>query len=223
MRFLKFPPFGRLALGLLLSLVLVSAPSGFAADPAHPADDSHLEGVADGDHGAHEASGSPLQMDIGEAVWNLIVFVVLLALLAKFVLPAIRSGLNAREQKLRGDLQAAEQAKADAEKSMDDYKTQLAEARKEAQSIVTEARTAAQQAANADKAKIEAEMLQMKDNAKRDIAAAHEQAMTDIYAQAAGLSTSIAGKILRREISADDQQSLVNESVEQFKNSASSN
>ena len=59
--------------------------------------------------------------------------------------------------------------------------------------------------------------------AQRDIASAKEQALADIYSQAASLSTEIAGKILGREISADDQQSLVNASVEQFKQSASSN
>lgn len=209
MRFLKSTPLAVL-FGSTLSLALVSAPAAFAA--------------AEGDAGhKSEANLNPLQFHFGEAFWNLLVFLLLLALLAKFVLPAIRDGLNAREQKLRGDLLAAEKARSDAEQSMDDYKSQLAEARKEAQSIVAEARTAAQQAANADKAKIEADMQKMKENAKRDIAAAREQAMADIYTQAAELSTSIAGKILRREINAQDQQSLVDESVQQFKGTASSN
>ena len=221
MRFLKSILLATLVFGAVLSLSPALSPA-LAADP--PAGEVHAEGdgAKDG-HGKHEANLNPLQFHFGEAFWNLAVFLVLLGVLAKFVFPAIRDGLNAREQKLKGDLEAAEQAKADAQKSLDEYKAQLADARKEAQAIVAEARAAAQQAANADKAKIEAEMMQMKDNAKRDIAAAREQAMSDIYAQAAGLSTSIAGKILRREISADDQQALVNESVEQFKGSASSN
>lgn len=205
---------------LALFALLLGGPAVPTAHAAAPDNGAHHEG--DDGH-AKDDQPSVLQLNPGEAVWNLIVFAVLLALLAKFVLPAVRDGLNAREQKLRGDLTAAEQAKADAEQAMEGYKSELADARKEAQAIVAEARTAAQQAANADKAKIEGEMQQMKENAKKDIAAAREQALADIYTQAATLSTSIAGKILRREINADDQQALVNESVEQFKSSATSN
>lgn len=156
-------------------------------------------------------------------IWNLLMFLILLAVLWKFVWPKILGGLQAREEKQLGDLDAAEKARAEAQSSLTEYKAQLAEARKEAQSIVTEARTAAQQAANADRSKIEAEVAQLKENAQRDIASAREQALADIYAQAASLSTEIAGKILGREINAEDQQGLVSESVEQFKQSASSN
>jgi F-type H+-transporting ATPase subunit b len=156
-------------------------------------------------------------------VWNLLMFLTLLAVLWKFVWPKILGGLQEREAKQLGDLTAAEQARAEADASLVEYKAQLAEARKESQNIVAEARTAATQAANADRAKIEAEVARMKDTAQRDIAAAKEQALAEIYAQAAELSTTIAGKILNREISADDQQQLVNESVEQFKHNASSN
>ncbi|MEM6854097.1 MAG: F0F1 ATP synthase subunit B [Planctomycetota bacterium] len=178
-------------------------------------------------YAAEKAAGDPkdqlFSRDPFSYVWNLLMFLILLGVLWKFVWPKILGGLQAREEKQLGDLDAAEKARAEAEASLTEYKAQLAEARKEAQSIVAEARTAAQQAANADRAKIEAEVAQLKENAQRDIASAKEQALADIYSQAASLSTEIAGKILGREISADDQQSLVNASVEQFKQSASSN
>ncbi len=176
---------------------------------------------------AAEKAGDPkdqlFSRDPFSYIWNLLMFLILLGVLWTFVWPKILGGLKAREEKQLGDLDAAEKARTEAQASLTEYKSQLAEARKEAQSIVAEARTAAQQAANADRAKIEAEVAQLKANAQRDIASAREQALADIYAQAAGLSTAIAGKILGREINADDQQGLVNESVEQFKQSASSN
>lgn len=176
---------------------------------------------------AEKAEGDPKEQlfskDPFSYIWNLLMFLILLGVLWKFVWPKILGGLQAREEKQLGDLEAAEKARAEAESALEEYKAQLAEARKEAQSIVAEAREAAQQSANADKAKIEAEVAALKENAQRDIASAREQALADIYAQAASLSTAIAGKILGREINADDQQSLVNESVEQFKQNASSN
>ena len=46
-----------------------------------------------------------------------------------------------------------------------------------------------------------------------EIESAKEQAINEIHAHLAELSTQIAGKILQREISAADQQTLVNESL----------
>ncbi len=183
---------------------------------AYPAAESADAGEAHGSRGLTSTV-------ISEMIWTLVVFSLFFLVLSLIVWPKILGALKSREDKQRSDLVAAEQARADAEASLAEYNVQLAEARKEAQSIVAEARTAAQQAANADKAKIEAEVAAMKASAKADIAAAKEAALADIYAQAASLSTTIAGKILQREINADDQQTLINDSVNQFKANAPQN
>ena len=43
--------------------------------------------------------------------------------------------------------------------------------------------------------------------------AAREQALAEIYARTASLATDVAGRILKRQISADDQDQLVNEAL----------
>jgi F-type H+-transporting ATPase subunit b len=53
----------------------------------------------------------------------------------------------------------------------------------------------------------------MKNAATADINAAKKAAIGELHAQASTLAVAIAGKILDREISADDQQALVNESL----------
>ena len=191
--------------------------AAFAADTPHDAS-VHHEG-----HPVGEAKDQLFASDAFSYIWNLLMFLILLGVLWAFVWPKILNGLQARENKQLGDLEAAESARNEAQASLTEYKAQLAEARKEAQSIVAEARTAATQAANADRAKIEAEIAQMKANAQRDIASAKQQALADIYRQTASLSTTIAGKILNREISADDQQDLINQSVQQFQQTAENN
>lgn len=158
-----------------------------------------------------------------EMLFTIIVFVIFFAILSTVVWPKILGGLQAREDKQRSDLLGAEKAAREAEATLAEYKTQLAEARKESQTIVAEAREQAQRAANADKAQIESEIAQMRDSAKREIAAAKQEALADVYAQVATLSTDVARKILQREINPQDQQTLVNESIEQFKAKAASN
>jgi F-type H+-transporting ATPase subunit b len=206
------------ALALILGL---SATDAFAAAEPGDAGAAHVDDK--GHSGGGEAKDHLFASDVFSYVWNLLMFLILLGVLWVFVWPKILTGLQAREEKQRSDLVTAENAAKDAQATLAEYKTQLAEARKEAQSIVADARDQAQRAANADKARIEADIQQMKDNATRDIAAAKEEAMSDIYAQVATLSTDIASKILQREIKPDDQRQLIDESIEQVRAKASQN
>ena len=151
-----------------------------------------------------------------EAVWSIIAFLIFFAVLATVVWPKVLAALQARENKQRADLKAAEHAAQKAEASLADYNRQLAEARTEAAGIVEQSRASATQVAAGVRADMERETAQMRERAAKEIAAAKESAMADIYEQAAELSTAIAGKILGREITPADQQALVTESIQQM-------
>ncbi|MEM6750497.1 MAG: F0F1 ATP synthase subunit B [Planctomycetota bacterium] len=155
-------------------------------------------------------------------IFNLLQFLILFGVLAFLVWPKILGGLKAREDKMRGDLTDAERAKADAEAALADYQAKLSEARQEAQQLVDQARKDAEQLGAKLKAETEAEITRMKDRATAEIAQAQDQALGEVYGRLAELSTQIAGKILQREINPDDQQRLVDESLQQL-SSASNN
>ncbi len=209
-------------LAVLLTLGLWSAaptlPAAYAAaDEAQAADthagDDHSHDDGHG-HGDDEAgSKSPLQFFPQEFVWNLIVFLLLLTVLGKFVWPKILAGLNAREAKLRDDMLAAETQSNEAAETLAQYKAQLADAQKEYQRIVDQAKTDAASAAAKVKADAEADLAAIKTRAEADIRSAKEQAVADIYEQAAVLSTDIAGKVLQREIRPEDHRALIDESL----------
>lgn len=200
----------------LLPLLLMLGLLGFAVAPTvtYAADD-HAEAASTEDgHGEKKKNSvNPLDLKTGEAFWNLLVFLIVLALLAKFVFPVIRDGLKAREAKLEGDLTAAEKARADAEASVEEYKAKIAEAQKEAQAVIDEAKKSAEQVAMKVKADAEAEIVKMKERAEAEITSAKDAALSEVYAQTAELSTQIAGRILKREINAADQQQLVSDSL----------
>ncbi len=229
----------------ILAAPLLAVPflATLAAAPAVHAADEHVVQTSEGYPSANRPDGGPvehygeehgegydshddpsvLSLNVQEALWNLAIFLLLLGLLGKFVWPVIRDGLKAREHKLRSDLAAAEKQRADADRMIADHEARLAEARKEAQAIVAESRTAAQKAGAAERQKAEAELASLKQSATRDIASAKEQALSEIYAQAAEMSTAIAGKILHREITPADQQQLIDQSLEQFKAKSANN
>jgi F-type H+-transporting ATPase subunit b len=148
-----------------------------------------------------------------EALYTIVVFGIFFVVLSVFVWPKILGSLQAREEKVRGDLRGAEDAAKAATATLAEYKQQLAEAQKQAQRIVDESRGAAQQVAAQVKEQAQGEMTQMRERAEADINAAKERAVSEIYEQTAMLATEVAGKILRREINAGDQESLVRESI----------
>ncbi|MHB8466025.1 MAG: ATP synthase F0 subunit B, partial [Acidimicrobiales bacterium] len=77
-------------------------------------------------------SKNPILPAGSELVWGTFSFLALFVLMAKFAMPAVRKSMQARTERIRGDLASAEQAKTDAQSVLDDYQRQLADAKSEA-------------------------------------------------------------------------------------------
>lgn len=60
------------------------------------------------------------------------------------------------------------------------------------------------------------ELEDMKNRATQELEGAKRAALSEIHAMAAGLATTVAGKILKREIQAGDQKRLVEESLSEL-------
>jgi F-type H+-transporting ATPase subunit b len=147
---------------------------------------------------------------------TIIIFVLLVAILGKYAWGPILSGLKAREEKIRKDIADADAARAKAEAVLREYNAQLATAEQKVRDMIAKATTDAEQLAASIRARAQQESEETKERAMRDIENAREQALAEIYAQTAELSTRIAEKILKRNINADDQRGLVNQSLQEL-------
>lgn len=188
---------------LAAAAVLVSPTLTFAADDAH---------------GAHAQTGAiaSVSQGIATAITALVVFAIVFAVLSVKVWPVIAKGLDDRSAKIRSEIEAAELAQQQAREALQQYGKSLAQARAEAQKMLDDAKLQ-QQAISADlKAKADIDLNAMRERAKRDIDAAKRAAIAEIYTEASSMATSIASKILQREIRPQDQQRLVDESLAQF-------
>jgi F-type H+-transporting ATPase subunit b len=144
------------------------------------------------------------------------VFIVVFGILSVKVWPTIVKGLKDREMKIRSSIEEAESAQKQAKAALAQYEANLAAARAEAQKMLDDAKLQ-QQAIGAElKAKAEIELAGMRDKAKRDIDAAKAAAIADIHAHATSLATSMASKILKREINPGDQARLIQESLQEM-------
>ena len=85
------------------------------------------------------AEGDLVAFDFASAIWILGIFLVLVIILYKTAWKHVLAGLKAREERIRGDIAAAEAAKAKADASLKEFNAQLASAEDKAKNILAQA------------------------------------------------------------------------------------
>lgn len=167
---------------------------------------------------ADEAVGAipTVKQGFATGVTALIVFAITAAFLGVVVWPKISQGLDDRSNKIKSEIEAAEQARKQAKEALEEYQKSLAQARAEAAKMIEATKAQQNQLAADLKAKSEIELNAMRERAMKEIDQAKRAAVSELYADATNLATMVAGKILKREINAQDQQRLVEESLGQL-------
>ncbi len=153
---------------------------------------------------------------IATALTALVVFALVFAILAVKVWPKITAGLDERADKIKAEIEAAENARKQAKDALAQYEASLAQARTEASKMIEQTKAQQSQLAAELRAKSEIELSAMRERAVKEIQQAKQAAVAELYADATNLATMVAGKILKREINAQDQQRLVEESLGQL-------
>jgi len=167
------------------------------------------------DPDACQEAPSPILPATDELLWGAVSFVALFFLLRKFAYPAIKQGMEARTERIRADLQAADAAKAESQAVLEDYRAQLADARAEAGRIIEEARQAADSVKRDQEARLQAELADLRSRAVADIDAAKAQAMADLRGEVAQLAIGAAETVVQRNLDPGTQTQLVEEYINQ--------
>ncbi|MCC7145665.1 MAG: F0F1 ATP synthase subunit B [Phycisphaeraceae bacterium] len=162
---------------------------------------------------AGAAPANPFAGTVYQSVAAVIVFLLLFSLLVKYAWGPILKGLQERENRIKAVLEEAEASATKAAQTLGQYEVKLAEARAEAMRIIAQGRSDAEQVAGQIKTQAEQEIVNLRQRWQSEIHAAKEQAISDLYAQAASLSTQIAGRILHRTMNEGDHRALVEESL----------
>jgi len=150
------------------------------------------------------------------AVTTIVVFLAAFGILYVKVWPMITKGLDDRQNKILGEIESAEEARAQAREALAEYERELAGAHREAGEMIARAKADAKAAGAELRARNEVELTEMKQRATQDLQTAKRAAITELHAEVATLAADIAAKILQREISAQDQQRLVDESLQEL-------
>ena len=133
--------------------------------------------------------------------------------LAKFGLPAAKKAMDERTAKIQGDLDAAEQAKTDAEAVKADYEAKLADAKTESARIIEEARQAADQLKSDQQARLNEELAAARAAAQADIDAAKGQAMAELRGEVADIAIGAAEAVVGANLDRNAQVQLIEDYI----------
>lgn len=159
-------------------------------------------------------ASNPFAGDFGNALWTLVIFGLVVFVLGKFAWGPILNTLQARETFIRESLETAKRDRDEAEARLREYEERLAQARAEATAIVDEGRRDAVAVKQRIEEDAQREADKRLERAKREIQIATETATKEIYLLSARLATEMAGKVIGRELTPQDHERLIAESLD---------
>ena len=159
-----------------------------------------------------------VQPDPGLFIWTILTFLVLVGLLTKFAWRPLLEALERRQKTITQALEDAQHARHELERLQRESQQMLQTARHEADAIISRSRSDAEALREELKQKSRAEAATIVKNAERQIQQEPARAIQQIRQEAVDLSVTIASKILRRQVSKEDNEALIEETIKQVEN-----
>ena len=164
-----------------------------------------------------EEEPSPFAGGLGESIWTVLAFVILLVVLWRLAWKPMLAGLNARQEYIEKQISDAEGTHEKARGVLSDYEAKLADVDREGKGIIAvhikqgekeakEIVTAAKQDAEAMRLKLEV-----------DIERARVQAESELLDEAGGIVLRLGEEILGRAMNEEDHERLIEQAVERLR------
>jgi F-type H+-transporting ATPase subunit b len=156
---------------------------------------------------ADTASYNPLLPSWPEFIIGTILFVLVFGFLARVALPRIMKTLEERHDAIEGGINRADEAQAEAEKVLHQYRAQLDDTRHEASRMREEAREQGAQIIAEMRERAEAEARRITESAQAQIEAERQQALASLRTEVGSLATELASRIVGESLADTARQS----------------
>jgi F-type H+-transporting ATPase subunit b len=154
--------------------------------------------------------------ETNEIIWGSIFFAVVVILLGKFALPAMKKGMAARSERIAGEISRAEETRAGAEQQRAEFERMLGDAGAERERLLAAAREQAEVLRRELVARAESDASDLRQRAADDTRLLADRARTDLEAQVASLSVQLTQLLVERSLDAQTQQGLVDRYIQQL-------
>ena len=150
---------------------------------------------------------------LGLMIWTLLAFGITLYLLNKLAFPRIAAALDRRRVAIQESIDAAQQAKQEADELLEEYRARLREAREQADDIVARSRKAAENVADETKVQAAQQREALLANARRDIEHETRRALEELRKEVADLTVMATEKITRKSLNEEDHRRLIEDAL----------
>ena len=151
-----------------------------------------------------------LQLNWG-ILWPIINIIVFYLLLRKFLFGPVSEIMEKRKEIISKDLMDAKAAKDEAAEMKSEYEESLKAAKDEAGKIVSDARERAKNEYHEKVRRADEEIVQMKENAQKDIEAEKQKAMAGLQSEIAGIALMAAAKVVEKEAGSKENEKIVDD------------
>ena len=158
-------------------------------------------------------SGSMFLLPNGTFFVELLVLVAILFFMRKYILPPLNKALEARQEKIRTSLEAADAARAEAAAAGDERVKVLNAARDQAREIVASAQATADQVKAEAGGRGQAEFDRIVASAQVEVVMARQRAIDEASAKIGEIVFDLVTKIVGREVDQASHQDLVREAI----------
>jgi F-type H+-transporting ATPase subunit b len=158
---------------------------------------------------ADATSQDPLIPGLPELIIGTICFFLVFGILGKMLLPRIQQTLTERTEKIEGGLEQAEKAQEEADRALEQYRAQLAEARHDAARLREEAREQGAQIIAEMREQAQAEARRLTEAAQAQIESERRQALTSLRTEVGAIAVELASRIVGESLQDEARQSGV--------------
>jgi F-type H+-transporting ATPase subunit b len=140
---------------------------------------------------------------------ELIAFAIMFFLLAKYIVPPINRAMTRRQDAIRQQFADLDKARDEAKSAEDEFRAQIADARREAARIREEAREQGAAIVAEMREQAQAEAARIVEHAHAQIEADRKAAAASLRAEVGDLATTLAGRIVGESLTDQARQTRV--------------
>lgn len=154
-----------------------------------------------------------LEVSPGLMIWTIVVFLLTLLILKKFVFGPVGEAIEKRRSAISASIEEAESSRDEAVRLLDEYKVQLAEARREADELRESGRREGERQKQEIVTQAQEQRERIVSDTQTQIDAQAQAAVAGIRDDVVVLALSAAERVTRKSLSGDDHRRLVEEAL----------
>ncbi len=149
----------------------------------------------------------------GLMIWTLVCFAITFYVLKRYAFGRIQAAIDERRERIRQSLEEADRARTESHKLLEEHHALVAQARGDAEQILSEARKVADAQRERLKQELDAERARRVEETRREIEAETRRSIEQIRSEVADLTLEATSKVTGKVLDDEDHRRLIEEAI----------